>query len=384
MRFEFATATRIIFGEGAAHQVAPIAAAFGKRALIVIDPHVERASGLIAEMQARDIAVTTFAVSGEPSVEMILAGVERARASLGDFVVGLGGGSAIDTGKTIAALLTNPGDPRDYLEVVGKGQTLTQLAAPLIAIPTTAGTGSEVTRNAVLSVPEKRVKVSLRSALMLPRVAIVDPELTYSVPPDVTASTGLDALTQLIEPYTCAAPNPMVDALCIEGIPRVARSLVRAYRDGNDAEARADMALASLFGGLALANAKLGAAHGFAGVLGGMYAAPHGALCARLLPFAMETNLRALRERAADSSVLARYDRVAQLVTGAANARADDGVARLRALCAELRSAPLSHFGIARADFPIIIAQAQKASSMQGNPIALTEAELEQVLEQAL
>ncbi len=384
MRFEFAAATRIIFGEGAVHQVAPIAATFGKRALIVVDQRVERAATLIAELNAQDIATTTLAVSGEPSVETILVGVERARASACDFVVALGGGSVIDTGKAIVALLTNPGDPHDYLEVVGKGKTLTQLAAPLIAIPTTAGTGAEVTRNAVLSVPEKRVKVSLRSALMLPRVAVVDPELTYSVPADVTASTGLDALTQLIEPYTCNASNPMVDALCIEGIPRVARSLWRAYRDGNDVEARADMALASLFGGIALANAKLGAVHGFAGVLGGMYAAPHGAICARLLPFAMEANIRALRERAADSPLLARYDRVAQLVTGDVVARADEGVVWLRALGAELRIKPLSHFGIARADFPSVVAQTQKASSMRGNPIALTEVELGRVLEQAL
>ena len=386
MHFEFATATRIIFGEGAVHQVAPIAATFGKHGLIVVGKHVERASSLIAELSAHAerIATTTFSVSGEPTVATVLAGVQRARESSADFVISIGGGSVIDTGKAIAALLTNAGDPFDYLEMVGKGTVLTQLAAPFIAIPTTAGTGSEVTRNAVFSVPEKRVKVSLRSALMLPRVAVVDPELTYSIPPDITASTGLDALTQLVEPYTCNAVNPMVDALCVEGIQRVARSLARAFRNGNDAPARADMALASLFGGIALANAKLGAVHGFAGVLGGMLSTPHGVICARLLAFVMEANVRALRERAAGSPTLARYDRVAQLLTGNANARANDGVAWVRALCAELDIAPLSKLRLTRADFPAIIAQAQNASSMKGNPITLTDEELRKVLEQTL
>jgi alcohol dehydrogenase class IV len=384
MQFEFATATRIIFSEGAVRQVAPIASTYGKRGLIVVGRNTERAASLIAELNAQKIATTTFSVSSEPTVATVLTGVQRARESSTNFVISIGGGSVIDTGKAIAALLTNVGDPLDYLEVVGKGKALTQLAAPFIAIPTTAGTGSEVTRNAVLSVPEKRVKVSWRSALMLPRVAVVDPELTYSVPPDVTASTGLDALTQLIEPYTCNAPNPMVDALCVEGIPWVARSLVCAFRNGNDAPARGDMALASLFGGIALANAKLGVVHGFAGVLGGMLSAPHGAICARLLPFVMEANVRALRERAVDSPILARYDRIAQLLTGNSSARANDGVVWVRTLCAELGIAPLTKFGLTRADFPTTIAQAQNASSMKGNPITLTDGELQQVLEQVL
>ena len=231
-------------------------------------------------------------------------------------VIGLGGGSAIDTGKAIAALLTNPGDPLDYLEVIGRGQALQQTPLPYIAIPTTAGTGSEVTRNAVLASHEHHVKVSLRSPLMLPRVAIVDPELTYSLPPAITASTGLDALTQLIEPYTCNSPNPMIDAICREGMQRAARSLKRAYQNGSDAAAREDMSIAALFGGMALANAKLGAVHGFAGPLGGLFPAPHGMICARLLPFVVEANVRALQMREPDSPVLKRYDEVAQLLTG--------------------------------------------------------------------
>ena len=229
-----------------------------------------------------------------------------------DLIIGLGGGSAIDTGKAIAALLTNAGDPLDYLEVIGRGQALTDAPAPFIAIPTTAGTGAEVTRNAVLASPEHRVKVSLRSPLMLPRVALVDPELTYGLPPAITASTGLDALTQLIEPFVSIRANPLTDAICRDGMRRAARSLRRAYEEGTMLPPARTWP-ASLFGGLALANAGLGAVHGFAGPLGGLFPAPHGVICARLLPLIVEANVRALQERKPNTSVLQRYAEVARL-----------------------------------------------------------------------
>ena len=231
-------------------------------------------------------------------------------------MIGLGGGSAIDAAKAIAALAANGGDPLDYLEVVGRGRSLTQPSLPCIAIPTTAGTGAEVTRNAVLASPEHGIKASLRSATMLPRLALVDPELTYSLPAAVTASTGLDALTQLIEPFTSSKANPLTDALCREGMMRAARSLRTAYEDGRDAAAREDMALASLFGGLALANAGLGVVHGFAGPVGGTFHAPHGAVCAAFLPHVMAVNARALRTRQPGSAALARYDEIARILTG--------------------------------------------------------------------
>ena len=196
-------------------QAAPIAASFGRRALIVIGSTLESRDSLIDQLEPSTSKSVTFSVRGEPSLEIVQAGHAAAHVDLDcEVIIGLGGGSAIDTGKAIAALLTNPGDPLDYLEVIGRGQALTQTPLPYIAIPTTAGTGSEVTRNAVLASHEHHVKVSLRSPLMLPRVAIIDPELTYSLPPAITASTGLDALTQLIEPYTCNLPNPLVDAIC--------------------------------------------------------------------------------------------------------------------------------------------------------------------------
>ncbi len=380
MPFEFATATRIIFGAGVAREVAPLAFNLGRQCLLVVGGKPERATWLANELRARGVEPVGLSVAGEPTVATVIAGVKRAREAHCDLVIGLGGGSVLDTGKAIAALLTNPGDPLDYLEVVGKGKALAQAAAPFIAMPTTAGTGTEVTRNAVLCVPEARVKVSLRSPLMLPRVAVIDPELMYTLPPAITASTGLDALAQLIEPFVCNAPNPITDLVCGEGIRRVARALLPAYRNGRDATAREDMALASLFGGLALANAKLGAVHGFAGVLGGMFNAPHGALCARLLPNVMEANGRALRQRAPDAPALARYDQIARLVTGEPGANIADAVGWVRALSADLNIAPLAQFGVTRADFPTVVAQAQKASSMKGNPIALTNEELAQVL----
>jgi alcohol dehydrogenase class IV len=383
-RFEFSTATRILFGPGTVREVASLASSWGKRALVVTGASSARAQPVLDDLSAQGIETALFPVSGEPSVESVLTGLRQAREVACEVVIGLGGGSVLDTGKAIAALLTNGGDVLDYLEVVGRGQALTQPSAPYVAIPTTAGTGSEVTRNAVLSVPEQRLKVSLRSPLMLPRVAVVDPELTYALPPSVTASTGLDTLTQLVEPFVPNSANPLTDAICREGMRRAARSLRRAYATSHDAEARADMALASLFGGLALANAKLGAVHGFAAPIGGMFPAPHGAICARLLPLVMEANLRALGLRAPRSPALARYTEVARLLTGRADATAAEGVAWVHDLCAALAIAPLSAFGMTGADLLAVVSQAQKASSMKGNPIPLTDEEATNILRQAL
>jgi alcohol dehydrogenase class IV len=383
MHFEFATATRIIFGQGSIKEAAPIAASFGQRTLVVAGSTSDKVATVIDQLRPYHIEPFVFFVSNEPLLEDVQRGVEFARDVGCDVIIGLGGGSALDTGKAIAVFLTNIGDPLDYLEVIGRGLALQQAPLPYIAIPTTAGTGSEVTRNAVLASHEHHVKVSLRSPLMLPRVAIIDPELTYSLPPTITASTGLDALTQLIEPYTCNAPNPLVDAICREGMQRAARSLKRAYEDGSDSAAREDMSLAALFGGLALANAKLGAVHGFAGPFGGLFPAPHGMICARLLPFVVEVNVHALQTREPHSPVLQRYAEVAQLLTGRSTAGASDAIAWLHQLCADLNVTPLSQFGFTPNDIPTVVAQAQKASSMKGNPIALAEEELQRILSQA-
>ena len=372
--FEFATATRIVFGPGAVREVAPAAKSMGRRALLVVGQAVSPAGldGVLLE------------VAGEPTLELVRRGVALARAEHCDLVIGLGGGSAIDTGKAVAALLANGGDPLDYLEVIGAGRSLHAPSAPFIAVPTTAGTGAEVTRNAVLASPEHRVKASLRSPFMLPRLAVVDPEMTFDLPPAITASTGLDALTQLIEPYVSVRANPMTDLFCVEGMGRAARALGRAFANGHDAEARADMSLASLLGGLSLANAGLGVVHGFAAPIGGMFDAPHGAVCAALLPHGMDVNLRALRARAPESESLRRYRVVARLLTGNGSATAEDGVEWVIRTCRDLAIPPLRSYGITEEHAPALVAAASQASSMKGNPIALTPAELTEVFSRAL
>ena len=383
MNFEFAAPTRIIFGEGRLADVPKIVSTMGSRTLVV-EGRSGRAESLVRQLGDVGLATTTLQVSSEPTIALVEAGLALARRERCDVVVALGGGSVVDAGKAISALLTNDAPVRDYLEVIGKARPLANRAAPFIAIPTTAGTGAEVTRNAVLMAEDEQVKVSLRSPLMLPAVAVIDPELTYSLPPSVTASTGLDALTQCIEPFVSPQANPLSDAVAREGMHRASGALLRAFRDGSDREARRDMAVASLCGGLALANAKLGAVHGFASPLCGMFPVPHGMACARLLPLIAEINVRALRARMPNAVALARYDEVARIVTGDASARAEDAAVWLRELVAELSVPGLASYGVKGDDIPRVVAAARQASSMQGNPIVLTDAELCEALGAAI
>ncbi len=379
MRFEFATATRVVFGEGAAATLPELIRNFGARPLVITGAATGRTAALFSAL-----ATEIFPVPGEPTVDMVRQGARRLQEARCDVVISIGGGSAIDAGKAIAAMATNGGEPLDFLEVVGKGQTLAAPPLPFIAVPTTAGTGSEVTRNAVLGSPEHGVKASLRSPMMLPRIALVDPELTYGLPAAVTASTGLDALTQLIEPYVSARANPLADAICVEGIRRVAGALRCAYQDGSNVEARRDMALASLFGGLALANAGLGVVHGFAAPLGGMSNAPHGALCAAVLPHGMAANVAALRARAPRNPAIERYANIARLLTGRDNARPEAGIDWIHEVCLELNIPPLRDWGVTSNDLPSVVEKAARASSMQANPLPLSGEELMAVLSAAL
>jgi alcohol dehydrogenase class IV len=376
-RFEFATAHRVVFGEGAVREVPAAAAAFGKRALLVTGGLADRAESLRHALEAAGVACVPVRVAGEPSIDTIRNAPHDA-----DLVIAIGGGSVLDAGKAIAAMLANPGDPLDYLEVIGRGQPLANPAAPCIAIPTTAGTGSEVTRNAVLASPEHRVKASLRSAGMLPRLAVVDPELTLGLPRAITASTGLDALTQLIEPYVSVKANPMTDALGVEGMRCAARALPRVWADGGDRPARAEMSWASLLGGMALANAGLGAVHGFAAPVGGMWPAPHGAICAAVLPHAMAVNLRAVRSRAPEKR--SRFEEVARLLTGRSGATAEDGVAWIAELVRRLEIPPLRVYGVTPGDLGGLVEKASRASSMKGNAVELTREELREIIALAL
>ncbi len=265
MQFEFATANRIIFGAGKLRGAGPTLKTSGKRPLVVTGKNIQRAEPLLAILRENKIDEVTFPVSGEPTIHTVRDGVALAKKENCDWVDWNRRRQCFGRRKAIAAMMTNEGDVLDYVEIIGRGKTLAQLPAPFLAIPTTAGTGSEVTRNAVLASPEHRLKVSLRSASMIPSIALVDPELTYDLPAGITASTGLDALTQLIEPYVCLRANPMTDPLCLDGIRYVAKSFRAVIQNGHDQDARAKMSLASLFGGMALANAGLGAVHGFAG-----------------------------------------------------------------------------------------------------------------------
>lgn len=384
MDFQFTTAGRVVFGPDVSQQIPELVAGFGTHAFCVLGGTPERFHRVLDPLAGRGIAWESFRVTGEPTTETAQAAVTAARRAQARVVVALGGGSVLDTGKVVAAMLTNEGALSDYLEVVGKGRPLQNPPAPCLAVPTTAGTGAEVTYNAVLGVPVRRVKVSIRSPLMVPRLAVVDPLLTHSMPSALTASTGLDALTQLIEAFVSHKANPLTDGLCREGLRRAGRSLRRAFEDGSDADARADMALASLFSGMALANAKLGAVHGFAGPLGGMTDAPHGVICGKLLPSVMQTNVQALQERVPGSPALARFDEVGRLLTGRNDAGAAEAVAWIEDLGAALGLPGLRRFGLSEETFPTAAAKARNASSMKGNPIELTDEELIGILHRAI
>jgi alcohol dehydrogenase class IV len=384
MEFEFATASKIIFGPGKVNSVGALFEQFGYKVLIVSGAPLKITERLLNLLELHGNKFTLIKIDSEPTIDIVCEGVERAREEKPDGIIGVGGGSAIDTAKAIAALLTNPGDVTDYLEVIGLNKQLTNPSIPLIAIPTTSGTGSEVTRNAVIGIPTHHVKVSIRSPHLLPRIALIDPELTISVPPLITAMTGLDTLTQLIEPFTCNSPNPLTDAICLEGIQRVANSLIRSYDNGIDLNAREDMSLAALFSGLALANARLGAVHGLAGPIGGEIAAPHGAICASLLPNVLATDFSALINRAPKHPVLVRYATVGKLLCGDPSATPAKGIQWIQDFCSHSNIRPLSSFGLAENQFNDIIEKALKSSSMKGNPITLYPDELRNILQMSM
>ncbi len=383
--FEFATATRVLFGPGRVQEVPDLVRGLGgRKVLLVTGASPARADPIRAGLERLGIPCAAFRVPGEPTVDLAREGTAAAVDSGCDAVVALGGGSALDAGKAVAALAANGGDPLDYLEVIGRGQALTKPSLPFVAVPTTAGTGSEVTRNAVLGSQEAGVKASLRSPMMLPRVALVDPDLLEHAPADVLAAGGLDALSQLIEPFLSIRAQPLTDALAREGMRRSARALRRAVLHGPGPAEREDLALASLFGGLCLANAGLGAVHGFAAPLGGMLGAAHGALCAALLGAALEVNLEALRSRAPDHPALPRFQELAVLLTGQPHARAEDGIAWVKDLVHAVRLRGLRDLGLTDAAVPGLVVKARAASSMKGNPLPLTDAELTALVERSM
>lgn len=383
MNFEFATATEIVFGWGTLEQLGRRVQALGRRALVLTGSHSARAQAAISQLAKVNIASYTYSICSEPTVEGVQQGVELARAQAVDFIIGFGGGSAIDAAKAIAALANNPGSVLQYLEVIGDAKPLTCPSLPCVAIPTTAGTGSEVTKNAVLRAVEHKVKVSLRGLNLLPRLALIDPSLTVSVPPAVTAATGLDALTQVIEPFLSVARGPLTDALCLQGMRLATRSLRRAYADGSDRQAREDLAVTSLFGGLALANAKLGAVHGLAAPLGGLFEAPHGAICARLLPLVLRANHEAA-QKSGDRDLLARFDEVARVLAADTRATGHDAIGYVKRLVDDFSIPRLQHYGMTQHHIASIVEKCRDSSSMKGNPVSLGVEDLSLILAEAL
>lgn len=384
MQFEFATPSRIIFGSGKLDSIGRLVAGFGKRVLVISGAPPAIQDRLASLLEQTGILYSITKVENEPTVDDLRSILKLTPQNSIDVVIGIGGGSAIDTSKAIAALLTNPGDISDYLEVIGENKPLVNPSLPLITIPTTSGTGSEVTRNAVIRSPAHHTKVSLRSPNMLPRIALVDPELTLTLPQLITAITGLDALTQLIEPFTCINPNPIADALCMDGIRRIAHSFHKVVDHGNDLAAREDMSLAALFSGIALANARLGAVHGLAGPIGGEIPAPHGAICAALLPHVMSANISALQNQYPEHPALERYLEIGRLLSSDRGATAEDGTDWVKGFSTHAGVQPLSKYGLTKSLFPIIIEKAYKSSSMKGNPITLSEPELRTILQMSL
>lgn len=377
-RFDLSIPGDVRFGGGRLAEVRGTLAGWGAgRVLLVTGRSPDRAAALTDGLQALGLAVTRFAVAGEPSIQVVRDGVTAAAGC--DAVVGFGGGSAIDVAKAVAVLAVTGADPLEHLEVIGEGRPITAPGLPCVAIPTTAGTGSEVTRNSVLS--GDGVKASLRSPLMLPRLAVVDPDLLLGVPIATIAASGVDALAQLIEPFLSHKANPVTDALARDGIVRSARSLRRAHRDGMvDPGVREDLAIASLFGGLCLSNAGLGAVHGFAAALGARLGAPHGAVCAAVLAPAVEVNLRAARRRAPDRSIVSRFADLAVLLSGNPTARPEAAVGWLAELTATLEVPGLQTYGLTDADTAEVVAATQRTSSMKGNPIKLTDDEVAEIL----
>ncbi len=374
--FAFATATEILFGRGQAMQAAGRIATMGSRVLLVQGGNPARSDWLVAALTG--CKVTRFSVPREPDVPLVQAGVDLARDADVQVVVALGGGAVIDAGKAIAALVPAPRPMMDHLEVVGLGLPLDAAPLPFIAMPTTAGTGAEVTRNAVIGVPDHARKVSLRDLRMLPRLAVVDPALTDGCPRAITLASGLDAITQVIEPYVSTRANPMTDLLCRDAIPRGLAALIRLMAV-EDAAARDEMAWVSLCGGIALANAGLGAVHGLAGPLGGLTGAAHGAICGALLPHVLVANRAAVADPA-------RLDQVGRWI-GQTFRLSDislQNAAQHLATWARQQGLPtLTEMGIDGAAQSAAAEAASTSSSMKSNPAPLSAGVLCGIMEQA-
>lgn len=370
--FAFLTATEILFGRGVVAQAALRVAALG-RAVMVLHGHPARADALVQALQGQGCTVTRFVVDREPDIALITAAIVAAKGA--QVVVAIGGGAVIDAGKAVAAMVPATRPLLDHLEVIGRALPLDHPPLPFVAIPTTAGTGAEVTRNAVIGSPDHGRKVSLRDKRMLPVLAIVDPALTDNTPRNITLASGLDAITQVIEPYISTRANRLTDALCRDAIPQGLCAL-RRLMQGEDARARDDMAWVSLCGGLALANAGLGVIHGLAGPLGGLHAAAHGAVCGTLLPHGLAAN----RRKVADP---VRLDQVIAWIAEAFETTSETALHSLADWSRSNGLPGLDAMGFTPEHLTAAATAAASSSSMQANPAALTSGDLLALMEAA-
>jgi alcohol dehydrogenase class IV len=380
MNFEFGTAQRIIFGKGCVDQAHGIVTGYGRRLLLITGKHNQFDSPIINQQSdTKQYEILQIVSDKEPSIGFIQDSLKTIQDFRPEVVVSIGGGSVIDTGKALAILSSNKGEILDYLEVIGKGNPLTKESLPFIAIPTTAGTGSEATRNAVIHDQASGLKVSLRSPFMLPRVAMIDPFLTQGLPPEITASTGMDALTQVIEPLITRKSNPITDSICYYAVSIAREALLTAFHDPGNLEAREQMALVSLFGGIALANSGLGVVHGFAAAIGGMYPGiHHGQICAALLPASFAMNYLASKSKPEYADITHRMEKISWLLAGKSQTKLD---VPLRKLISEIGIPDLDKLGIEKMDYPSIVEKALKSSSIKGNPFDLSREELYRILE---
>ncbi|PSU35143.1 iron-containing alcohol dehydrogenase [Photobacterium lutimaris] len=378
--FQFMTATRIIFGEGALNNSLSTLNQFGYSVLLVTGRDSVRAEPLISYFKQQGMRYQQVAVHGEPLIAMVEEMAAMGRKFRPDMVLAIGGGSVLDAGKALAALIPNQGSVYDYVEVVGRNVPLQAKPIPFIAVPTTAGTGSEVSKSAVLRSAQENVKVGLRSPEMLPDLAIVDPTLTYGMGPVMSGCCGMDAFTHLMESYVCGEPNPLTDMVCEEGLRRLSGAILAACED-DDPRARSDMAFAAMLGGMALANAKLGAAHGLASSLGGRLHAPHGLITAQLAPYVMQENVLAARE-AGRADVLNRYRQLACILTGRMNAEIIDGIDWTKRTLKRLNLPSVTEYGFCNVMFDEVAEDALLSNSIKGNPLPLNKERLLSILNQ--
>jgi len=378
--FQFMTSNRIVFGEGALEKSLSLIKQFGYSVLLVSGKSSERSKVVVDYLNAQKLRYQHVAISGEPNITMVEETAIIGRRFLPDLVVAIGGGSALDMGKALAAIIPNKGNVYDYVEVVGRNVPLKAKPLPFIAIPTTACTGAEVTKNAVLKSGQDQVKVSLRSPDMLADVAIVDPTLTYGTDTYISGRGAMKAFTHLVEAYVCGDPNPLTDMICEEGIRKIAKSAIPACIN-DDKQARADIAFAAMLGGMATTNAKLGAAHGLTSALGGKLEAPHSLITARLSPYVMQENVNAARN-AGREDILNRYRHLAQLVTNDVNANIEDGIQWVEDMLDRLGLPVLGKFGVCSTSFDRVARDALKSHSIKGNPIPLTKDRLVHILHQ--